>query len=111
VGINADASARRLKGSGRPVQDEQSRSLLVAALENVDAVILFDDDTPLELIRAIMPDVLVKGSYYTPQMVVGADVVSEGGGRVCLVELEQGVSTTELVARIGQEFAPSRNPA
>lgn len=102
VGLNADASVRRIKGTGRPVQDEQSRALLVAALEHVDAVILFDDDTPLELIRAIMPDVLVKGSDYTPQTVVGADVVTEAGGRVYLVELAEGVSTTRLVVRIGQ---------
>lgn len=102
VGLNTDDSVRRLKGLGRPVQDEQSRTLLVAALENVDAVILFDDDTPLELIRTIMPDVLVKGSDYAPQTVVGADVVTNAGGRVYLVELEAGISTTRLVARIGQ---------
>lgn len=102
VGLNTDASVRRLKGPDRPVQDEQSRALLVAALEHVDAVILFDNDTPLELIRAVMPDVLVKGSDYTPQTVVGADVVTKGGGRVYLVELEKDSSTTQLVARIGQ---------
>jgi D-beta-D-heptose 7-phosphate kinase/D-beta-D-heptose 1-phosphate adenosyltransferase len=102
VGLNTDSSVRRLKGPDRPVQDERSRALLVAALEHVDAVVLFDDDTPLALIRAIVPDVLVKGGDYTPQTVVGADVVTNAGGRVYLVELEEGVSTTLLVARVGQ---------
>lgn len=102
VGLNTDDSVRRLKGPNRPVQDEQSRALLVAALENVDAVILFDDNTPLELIRAIAPDVLVKGGDYTPQTVVGADVVIAGGGQVYLVELAEGFSTTQLVDRIGR---------
>lgn len=106
VAVNADSSARRLKGPGRPVQDGQSRALLVAALEGVDAVILFEEDTPLSLIRLIMPDVLVKGGNYAPQTVVGAGVVVGGGGRVHLVELVEGVSTTELVTRIGHDRAP-----
>jgi D-beta-D-heptose 7-phosphate kinase/D-beta-D-heptose 1-phosphate adenosyltransferase len=100
VGVNTDASARRLgKGPGRPVVAEGDRALLVAALESVDAVCLFDEDTPLELIREIVPDVLVKGSDYTLEGVVGRDVVEAAGGRVELIPLVAGGSTTELLRR------------
>ena len=105
VGLNSDASVRRLKGPGRPVQNEQSRALLLAALQGVDAVILFDEDTPLELIRQVRPDVLVKGSDYTVETVVGADLVREYGGRVHLAHLVDGCSTTNLVRRMGAEKA------
>jgi D-beta-D-heptose 7-phosphate kinase/D-beta-D-heptose 1-phosphate adenosyltransferase len=101
VALNSDVSVRRLKGSSRPVQDEQSRALLIAALRGVDAVILFDDDTPLALIEALKPDVLVKGADYTEQTVVGADVVRAYGGRVHLASLTEGCSTTGLVKRMG----------
>lgn len=103
VGLNSDASVRRLKGPGRPVQNEQSRALLLAALQGVDAVVLFDEDTPLELIRRVRPDVLVKGSDYTVETVVGADLVREYGGRVHLARLVDGCSTTNLVRRMGAE--------
>ncbi len=105
VGLNSDASVRRLKGPSRPVQNEQSRALLLAALQGVDAVILFDEDTPLELIRRVRPDVLVKGSDYTVENVVGADFVREYGGRVHLARLVDGCSTTNLVRRMGSEQA------
>jgi D-beta-D-heptose 7-phosphate kinase/D-beta-D-heptose 1-phosphate adenosyltransferase len=100
VGINTDASARRLgKGAGRPIVGESDRALLVAALESVDAVCLFDEDTPAELIAAIVPDVLVKGSDYAPDAVVGRDVVESAGGRVELIPIMSERSTTELLRR------------
>ncbi len=100
VGVNTDASARRLaKGPGRPVVAERDRALLVAALESVDAVCLFDEDTPLELIGDIVPDVLVKGSDYVLEAVAGRDVVEAAGGRVELIPILQGRSTTALLRR------------
>ncbi|SDF17767.1 D-glycero-beta-D-manno-heptose 1-phosphate adenylyltransferase [Desulfovibrio legallii] len=100
VGLNSDASVRRLKGPTRPIQDERSRAQVLAALNGVEAVILFDADTPLELIRAIRPDVLVKGSDYTEATVVGADLVRAAGGRVFLAALTPGCSTTGIVRKI-----------
>ncbi len=100
VGLNSDASVRRLKGPSRPVQNEQSRALLLSALHGVDAVVIFDEDTPLNLVTALLPDVLVKGSDYTVETVVGADVVLASGGRVCLANLVQGCSTTGIVRKI-----------
>ncbi len=99
VGLNSDASVRRLKGADRPVQTERARAEVLAALEAVDLVVIFDEDTPLELIEAIRPSVLVKGSDYRPEQVVGHDVVTSYGGQVVLVDLLQGFSTTALVER------------
>ena len=99
-GLNSDASVRRLKGPSRPVQNEQSRALLLSALHGVDAVVFFDEDTPLNLVTALRPDVLVKGSDYTVETVVGADVVLASGGRVYLADLVQGCSTTGIVRKI-----------
>jgi D-beta-D-heptose 7-phosphate kinase/D-beta-D-heptose 1-phosphate adenosyltransferase len=100
VGVNTDASVRRLKGPARPVRGEQDRVHVLAALEAVDAVVLFDEDTPLELIRAVMPDVLVKGGDYTVESVVGAAEVLARGGRVVIVPLTPGHSTTRTVERM-----------
>ena len=101
VGVNADASVRRLgKGTDRPLVDEGSRARLLAALACVDCVVLFNEDTPLELIRALRPDVLVKGADYGPGAIVGAAEVEGWGGRVVRVPLEPGQSTTALVARL-----------
>lgn len=100
VGLNNDASVRRLKGSARPIQDEQSRALLLSALQQVDAVVLFGEDTPERLVRAIKPDVLVKGSDYKVEEIAGADFVQSYGGKVKLVDLVQGCSTTELARRL-----------
>ena len=101
VGVNTDASARRLnKGMGRPVTGEQDRARVLAALEAVDCVVLFDEDTPLELVRLLRPDVLVKGGDYAPDDVVGGDVVRSGGGRVVIVPLVPGYSTTSIVERL-----------
>ena len=100
VGVNSDASARRLKGPDRPFQTEADRAYLVAGLRCVDAVTIFDEDTPEALIRALLPDVLVKGADYEGREVVGEDAVRAAGGEVRLVGLEEGRSTTELAARI-----------
>lgn len=100
VGLNTDASVRRLKGPERPVQNETSRALLLAALQVVDAVVLFSEDTPERLIHALCPDVLVKGSDYSVENVVGADFVLGRGGEVHLVDLVDGYSTTGLVRKM-----------
>ncbi|MEE3624788.1 D-glycero-beta-D-manno-heptose-7-phosphate kinase [Nitrospirillum sp. BR 11752] len=100
VGLNSDASVRRLKGPERPIQDERSRAIVLAAFGSVDAVALFEDDTPLALITEILPDVLIKGADYTIDQVVGADVVQANGGRVALVELVPNQSTTGIAKRI-----------
>ncbi|HET7424459.1 MAG TPA: adenylyltransferase/cytidyltransferase family protein [Gemmatimonadales bacterium] len=101
VGVNADASVRRLaKGPDRPVAGQDARARVVAGLEAVDCVVLFDEDTPLELIRALAPDVLVKGADYSPDRIVGADWIEERGGRVVRVPLLAGYSTSALVERL-----------
>ncbi len=99
VGLNSDASARRLKGPGRPVQNENARAEVLAALEVVDLVVLFGQDTPLELIRRVRPHVLVKGGDYKKSEVVGHQIVERAGGEVILVDLVPGQSTTRLVER------------
>jgi D-beta-D-heptose 7-phosphate kinase/D-beta-D-heptose 1-phosphate adenosyltransferase len=103
VAINSDASVRRLKGPGRPVMGELDRMLMLSALECVDHVILFNDDTPLRLLEAIRPDVLVKGSEYRDGTVVGRELVESYGGRVELVEQLPGISTTALFERLRGE--------
>ncbi|MBB6309455.1 D-glycero-beta-D-manno-heptose-7-phosphate kinase [Xanthobacter tagetidis] len=99
VALNTDASVKRLKGEGRPVQDEAARARVMGALRCVDLVVLFDEDTPLRLIETLKPDVLVKGADYREDQVVGADVVKAYGGRVALVPLVAGRSTSALVAK------------
>jgi D-beta-D-heptose 7-phosphate kinase/D-beta-D-heptose 1-phosphate adenosyltransferase len=103
VGINSDASVKRLKGPGRPIRNEAERSYVLAALESVDAVLLFEQDTPLELIRHLRPDVLVKGGDYTRETIVGADDVAGWGGRVEVIPLTPGQSTTSIIARLRGE--------
>ncbi len=97
VGLNSDASVKRLKGESRPVNDEQSRALILASLLMVDAVVLFEEDTPLELIKAIMPDVLVKGGDYTVEQIAGAKEVIANGGRVVINPILDGFSTTTII--------------
>ncbi len=99
VGVNSDASVKRLKGKDRPLQDEASRATVLASLASVDGVVIFDEDTPLSLIEQLRPDLLVKGADYTLDKVVGAREVQAWGGRVLLVDLEQGHSTTRLVGK------------
>jgi len=100
VGLNSDKSVRRLKGPGRPIVPQEQRAIVLAALSSVDAVVVFDQDTPIELINAIKPEVLVKGSDYTEDRVVGAREVKSWGGRVVLVPLVEGQSTSGIVSRI-----------
>lgn len=102
VGINSDDSTRRLKGAGRPVRPESDRAYVLAALEAVDAVTVFEEDTPLELIRYLRPDVLVKGGDYTEATVVGGDDVRAWGGNVLIVPLTTGHSTTAIIERLGK---------
>lgn len=107
VGVNTDASARRLeKGAARPYVREADRARVVASLEAVDAVCLFDEDTPAQLIASLVPDVLVKGGDYEMDEVVGRDVVEAAGGRVELIELVEGRSSSGLVRRIQEGSAP-----
>jgi D-glycero-beta-D-manno-heptose 1-phosphate adenylyltransferase len=101
VGVNSDASARRLeKGRGRPVNGEAARARVLAGFAAVDCVLLFDEDTPLDLIQRLEPDVLVKGADYTREAIVGADVVEATGGRVVRVPLVSGFSTSSIVERL-----------
>lgn len=101
LGLNTDSSVRRLgKSPERPVNDEQTRATILAALECIDAIILFDEDTPYELIRFVQPDVLVKGNDYKAEDIVGYDIVSAKGGQVITIPLVQGFSTTKLIAKL-----------
>ncbi len=102
VGLNTDASVQRLKGPDRPICDQTSRAHVMASLEFVDAVILFDEETPLELISFVKPDILVKGNDYTIENIVGADVVMKNGGSVETVPLVNGYSTTNVIKKIKQ---------
>ncbi len=106
VGLNSDASIRRIKGEKRPIVSETERAHILSALEAVDYVVLFDEDTPLELIRQLKPDILVKGSDYKPEQVVGKDIVESYGGEVKLVDLVAGFSTTNIVEAILKNYQP-----
>jgi D-beta-D-heptose 7-phosphate kinase/D-beta-D-heptose 1-phosphate adenosyltransferase len=100
VAVNSDASTKKLKGEGRPVNNEESRALLLASLVMVDAVVIFNEDTPLELIKALLPDVLVKGGDYTLDQIAGAKEVMENGGRVVINPIIPGYSTTGIIEKI-----------
>jgi D-beta-D-heptose 7-phosphate kinase/D-beta-D-heptose 1-phosphate adenosyltransferase len=105
VALNTDASVRRLgKGSSRPVVPEAARARVLAALAAVDCLVLFDEDTPLEVIRELRPDVLVKGADYARDRIVGADEVESWGGRVVRIPLVQGFSTTHIVERLRESI-------
>jgi D-beta-D-heptose 7-phosphate kinase/D-beta-D-heptose 1-phosphate adenosyltransferase len=100
VGLNSDASVRRNKGADRPFNPGAERAEVLAALECVEAVVMFDEDTPAEIVRACQPDILVKGADWPADQIVGRDTVEARGGRVVRVPVEQGYSTTALVERI-----------
>jgi rfaE bifunctional protein nucleotidyltransferase chain/domain len=102
VGLNTDASVQRLKGPQRPINNEHDRAFQLASLLCVDAVCLFDEDTPKELIEAVRPNVLVKGGDYTLSQIVGADFVTAHGGQVAVIPFTPGYSTTGLITRIKQ---------
>jgi rfaE bifunctional protein nucleotidyltransferase chain/domain len=100
VGVNADASVRRNKGDTRPVNPQQERAEVIAALACVEAVVVFDEDTPADIVRALQPDILVKGADWPADQIVGRDTVEARGGRVVLVPVERGYSTTALIEHI-----------
>lgn len=100
IGLNTDASVKRLKGESRPVNDEKSRALLLSALQFVDAVVFFDEDTPYELIKQVQPDILVKGNDYKPEEIIGYDIVTAKGGKVLTIDLVEGFSTTNIIKRL-----------
>ena len=104
VGLNTDASICRLKGPERPLQDEMSRARVMASLLFVDAVVLFGEDTPYELIAAVNPDILVKGDDYAIENIVGHDIVQKNGGTVKTISLVQGYSTTSIINKIKQQL-------
>lgn len=100
VGLNTDNSVKRFKGPTRPIQPEGARALVLSSLASVDLVVLFDQDGPLELIQALTPDILVKGADYTIDKVWGASFVQDYGGKVLLIDLIEGESTTKIVSKI-----------
>lgn len=102
VGLNTDDSVKRIKGEGRPVQDEISRALVLSSLQFVNAVILFDEDTPYELIKLVQPDILVKGSDYKAKEIVGYDIVTAKGGKVVTIDLIKGYSTTRMIEKMAK---------
>ncbi|MFT3737331.1 MAG: D-glycero-beta-D-manno-heptose 1-phosphate adenylyltransferase [Breznakibacter sp.] len=100
LGLNTDVSVQRLKGPKRPLVDEYSRAILLAAFSFIDLIVYFDEDTPYELIKALQPDVLVKGSDYRPESIVGYDIVTGRGGKVETIDFVEGFSTSKLVKKI-----------
>jgi rfaE bifunctional protein nucleotidyltransferase chain/domain len=105
VGLNSDSSTKKLKGPGRPVNHEKSRALLLAALVIVDAVVIFEEDTPRDLITAVMPDVLVKGGDYTVEQIAGSKEVLANGGRVVINPIVEGFSTTGIIEHIKKSYS------
>jgi len=100
VAVNSDWSVKAIKGEERPVMPQEERAEVLAALSCVDGVVIFDEDNPLQMIKYLMPDILVKGGDYTPETVVGRDVVEQAGGQVVIVPLLDNASTTEIIDRI-----------
>ena len=105
VGLNSDASVSRLKGPDRPITHQGDRARVLAALASVDMVVLFGEDTPMNLINALRPDILTKGADYTEETVVGATEVKSWGGRIALIPLEEGRSTTNIINAFSQSDA------
>lgn len=103
IGLNTDASVKRLKGPSRPVNDEKARAVVLAALEFIDAVVFFEEDTPYNLIKFVQPDVLVKGNDYKVEDIVGYDIVINKGGKVETIELVEGFSTTKTIEKMKDE--------
>lgn len=100
IGVNTDASVRRIKGPERPINDEYARQRMLSALAFVDGVTLFDEDTPLNLIKTVLPDILVKGNDYNISNIVGTEIVIEAGGKVETIDLVEGFSTTDIIKRV-----------
>jgi len=102
IGLNSDDSVRRLKGSDRPIKSEECRADILAFMEEIDMVIVFDEDTPLELIKKIIPDILVKGGDWSTDQIVGSDVVLKNGGEVKSLSFLKGFSSTRIIERMGK---------
>lgn len=102
VGLNSDSSVRKIKGKGRPIVNELDRARVLAGLESVDYVVIFGRETPLEIIKALKPDVLIKGSDWKNKGIVGSDLVKSCGGKVLTINLASGRSTTNLIKKIGK---------
>jgi len=100
IALNSDSSVRGLKGDPRPIQSQEDRAVILDALESVDLVVIFDQETPAEIIKTLLPDVLVKGGDYTPDTIVGADIVTENGGEVKVIPFRSGQSTSGIVEKI-----------
>lgn len=104
IGLNSDTSVKRIKGDDRPVNDQNSRAALLAALFFVDAVVVFQDDTPLNLVTTLMPDILVKGADYSIDHIVGANEVIANGGQVMTIDLVEGYSSTSIIKKISKQI-------
>ena len=100
VGLNTDNSVKQIKGESRPIQDESSRALILASLSFIAGIVLFDEDTPYNLIKTVQPDILVKGSDYAPEDIVGYDIVKAKGGEVITIDITEGYSTTAVIKRL-----------
>jgi len=100
IALNSDSSVRGLKGDPRPIQSQEDRAVILDALESVDLVVIFDQETPAEIIKTLLPDVLVKGGDYTPDTIVGADTVTENGGEIKVIPFRSGQSTSGIVEKI-----------
>ena len=100
LGLNSDASVKRLKGDNRPINNEQDRALVLAALSSVNYVVIFEEDTPLELIKLVQPDILVKGGDWQPSEIVGSDLVLARGGKVLSLKFVEGLSTTGILQKL-----------
>ena len=107
LGLNTDSSVRRIKGPTRPIVDQESRAIVLAALGFIDLIVLFDEDTPYELIKTVQPDVLVKGADYKVEDIVGYDVVVGRGGTVETISFVDGFSTSQIIDKIAQELKGS----
>lgn len=103
IGVNTDSSVKRIKGETRPVQDEYARAILLASLSFVSAIVLFDEDTPYNLIKRIQPDVLIKGSDYSIKDIVGSDIVMAKGGKVITIDFIEGYSTTSIIEKLKKD--------
>ena len=104
VGLNSDNSVKKIKGTNRPINDEHARASILASLSFVHAVVLFNQETPYELIRTIQPDILVKGEDYNIEQIVGNDIIRAGGGKIKTIELTPGYSTTGMIKKIKESF-------
>jgi len=100
LGLNTDKSVQKIKGPKRPVVDQQSRAIVLSALEFVDAIVFFDEDTPYNLIKTVQPDILIKGDDYKPEDIVGADIVEQKGGKIKTIPLTEGFSTSQLIEKL-----------